>query len=71
MAQPIALEIPPRDARKELLTRLENAPAEHAEALVQLLALMLPALHRPVTRLVHDHVRPPGQLAALLEREVE
>ena len=32
MAQPIALEIPPRDARKELLTRLENAPAEHAEA---------------------------------------
>ena len=34
MAQPIALEIPPRDARKELLTRLENAPAEHAEALL-------------------------------------
>jgi uncharacterized protein YjgD (DUF1641 family) len=34
MAQPIALEIPPRDARRELLTRLENAPAEHAEALL-------------------------------------
>jgi uncharacterized protein YjgD (DUF1641 family) len=34
MAQPIALEIPPRDARKELLARLENAPAEHAEALL-------------------------------------
>ena len=34
MAQPIALEIPPRDARKELITRLEKAPAEHAEALL-------------------------------------
>ena len=34
MAQPIPLEIPPRDARRELLTRLENAPAEHAEALL-------------------------------------
>jgi len=34
MAQPIALEIAPRDARKELLARLEKAPAEHAEALL-------------------------------------
>jgi len=34
MAQPIALEIAPRDARKELLARLENAPAEHAAALL-------------------------------------
>jgi len=34
MAQPIALQIAPRDARKELLTRLEKAPAEHAEALL-------------------------------------
>ena len=34
MAQPISLEMPPRDARKELLTRLEHAPAAHAEALL-------------------------------------
>lgn len=34
MAQPIALEIPPRDARKELLDKLEKAPAEHAAALL-------------------------------------
>jgi uncharacterized protein YjgD (DUF1641 family) len=34
MAQPIALEIAPRNARKELLDRLENAPAAHAEALL-------------------------------------
>lgn len=34
MAQPIPLEIPPRDARKELLDRLEAAPEEHAAALL-------------------------------------
>jgi uncharacterized protein YjgD (DUF1641 family) len=34
MAKPIALEIAPRDSRKELIARLEAAPAEHAEALL-------------------------------------
>jgi uncharacterized protein YjgD (DUF1641 family) len=34
MAQPIPLELPARDARKELQTRLQNAPLEHAEALL-------------------------------------
>jgi len=34
MAQPIPLELPARDARAELQTRLQNAPLEHAEALL-------------------------------------
>src|SRR6266700_2575116 len=34
MAQPIRLEFSPRDARTELQTRLQNAPLEHAEALL-------------------------------------
>src|ERR1700728_4734475 len=34
MAQPIKLELPPRDAKKELMMRLEQAPAEHAAALL-------------------------------------
>lgn len=34
MAQPIPLELPHRDPRIELQTRLEDAPAEHAEALL-------------------------------------
>ncbi len=34
MAKPIALELPPRDARDELRKRLEQAPLEHAEALL-------------------------------------
>jgi uncharacterized protein YjgD (DUF1641 family) len=34
MAQPIPLELPPRDPRAELQARLQNAPIEHAEALL-------------------------------------
>ena len=34
MAQPIRLEFSPRDARTELQTRLQNAPLQHAEALL-------------------------------------
>jgi uncharacterized protein YjgD (DUF1641 family) len=34
MAQPIGLKLPPRDPRAELQSRLDNAPAEHAEALL-------------------------------------
>lgn len=34
MAQPIPLELPARDPREELQARLQNAPLEHAEALL-------------------------------------
>lgn len=34
MAQPIRLELPPRDPRAELRARLDAAPMEHAEALL-------------------------------------
>jgi uncharacterized protein YjgD (DUF1641 family) len=34
MARPIPLELPKPDPREELLSRLEKAPAEHAEALL-------------------------------------
>ena len=34
MAQPIPLEIPPRNPRAELQSRLERAPEEHAEAVL-------------------------------------
>jgi uncharacterized protein YjgD (DUF1641 family) len=34
MAQPIPLEIPPRNPRAELQFRLEHAPEEHAEAVL-------------------------------------
>jgi uncharacterized protein YjgD (DUF1641 family) len=34
MAQPILLEIPPRNPRAELQSRLEQAPEQHAEAVL-------------------------------------
>jgi uncharacterized protein YjgD (DUF1641 family) len=34
MARPITLELPKRDPQEELRSRLEKAPAEHAEALL-------------------------------------
>ena len=34
MAQPISLTIAPRDPKRELLERLEKAPAEHAAAIL-------------------------------------
>jgi uncharacterized protein YjgD (DUF1641 family) len=34
MAKPIVLKLPPRDSHEELRTRLQNAPQEHAEALL-------------------------------------
>src|SRR6185369_9253391 len=34
MAHPIHLELPARDPRAELLARVQNAPVEHAEALL-------------------------------------
>jgi len=40
MARPIPLEIPPRDPHRELRARLENAPLEHAEALLSLYDLV-------------------------------
>ena len=35
MAQPIALNVPLRDPRIELQARLQDAPAQHAEALLE------------------------------------
>lgn len=40
MAPPIPLEIPPRDPRAELQARLDRAPVEHAEALLDWLEVL-------------------------------
>jgi len=46
MARPISLELPPRDPREELRTRLEQAPVAHAEALLDSYELL---------QQLHDH----------------
>jgi uncharacterized protein YjgD (DUF1641 family) len=40
MAEPILLNLPERDPREALYRRLENAPKEHAEALLSLLEIV-------------------------------
>lgn len=46
MPRPISLELPPRDSREELRKRLEQAPAEYAEALLDSYELL---------QQLHDH----------------
>jgi uncharacterized protein YjgD (DUF1641 family) len=46
MAQPIALQLPPRDPREELRKRLDEAPIAHAEALLDSYELL---------QQLHDH----------------
>jgi len=46
MARPITLELPPRDPREELRTRLEQAPVAYAEALLDSYELL---------QQLHDH----------------
>ena len=46
MARPIPLELPPRDPREELRKRLDEAPIEHAAALLDSWELL---------QQLHDH----------------
>jgi uncharacterized protein YjgD (DUF1641 family) len=52
MARPISLELPPRDPREELRKRLEQAPVEHAEALLDSYALLQQLHERGVFQLL-------------------
>lgn len=52
MAQPIPLQLPARDPRAELQTRLQNAPLEHAEALLSVYEVLQGLHDRGVLDLV-------------------
>jgi uncharacterized protein YjgD (DUF1641 family) len=52
MARPIPLELPPHDPREELRNRLENAPVEHAEALLDSYELLQQLHDRGVLQLL-------------------
>ena len=68
MAQPIPLEHPPRDPRAELLARLQNAPAEHAEALLSAYEVLQGLHDRGVFELVRGAL---GSGDKLVEMAVE
>lgn len=68
MAQPIPLEVPPRNPRAELQARLLNAPEEHAEAVLAAYEVLQELHNHGVLEIMR------GALAAsdeLLERVVD
>src|ERR1700692_354736 len=68
MAQPIPLNIPPRNPRAELQSRLERAPEEHAEAVLAAYEVLQELHNRGVLEIMR------GALAAseeLLEKVVD
>src|SRR5579871_4828961 len=68
MAQPIPLEIPPRNPRAELRSRLEAAPEEHAEAVLSAYEVLQELHDRGVLEIMR------GALAAsddILEKVVD
>jgi len=68
MAQPIPLEIPPRNPRAELRLRLEQAPEEHAEAVLAAYEVLRELHNRGVLEIMR------GALAAsdeILEKVVD
>lgn len=68
MAQPIPLEIPPRNPRAQLQSRLEQAPEEHAEALLAAYEVLQELHNRGVLEIMR------GALAAsdeLLQRVMD
>jgi uncharacterized protein YjgD (DUF1641 family) len=52
MAQPIPLKLPPQDPREELRRRLDSAPVEHAEAILDSYELLQKLHDRGVLQLV-------------------
>ena len=62
MAQPIALEISPRDPRKELIARLEKAPVEHAEAILSAYEVLQGLHDRKVLEMLRGVLGPEGKV---------
>jgi uncharacterized protein YjgD (DUF1641 family) len=71
MAKPIALEIPARDARAELIARLESAPVEHAEALLDAYQLLQELHDRRVLEFLRGVFGAGGQLTESAARAAE
>ena len=62
MARPIGLEVAPRDPREELRKRLEEAPEQHAEALLESYELLQHLHDSGVLRLLRGAVSSGGMI---------
>jgi uncharacterized protein YjgD (DUF1641 family) len=66
MAQPIPLELPARDPRAELHVRLQNAPLEHAEALLSAYEVLQGLHDRGVLELLRGALGSSDKVLAIL-----
>jgi uncharacterized protein YjgD (DUF1641 family) len=66
MAQPIPLELPARDPRAELHVRLQNAPLEHAEALLAACEVLQGLHDRGVLELLRGALGSSDKVLAIL-----
>ena len=57
MAQPIPLEVAPRNPREELRARLESAPEDHAEAVLAAYELLQEMHQQGVLDILHAALR--------------
>lgn len=62
MARPIGLEVAPRDPREELHKRLEEAPEQHAEALLESYELLQQLHDSGILRLLRGAVSSGGMI---------
>lgn len=71
MAKPISLAVPTRDPRKELIARLEDAPADHVEALLDAYELLQELHDRRVLELLRGALGAGDKLAQEATRAAE
>jgi len=71
MAQPIPLELPPRDARIELQDRLERAPLQHAEALLSAYEVLQKLHERGVLDLMQGALGSSDKVLGILVEEAQ
>lgn len=66
MAHPLPLELPPRDPRAELQARLQNAPLDHAEALLSVYEVLQGLHDRGVLELLRGALGSSDKLIEIL-----
>jgi uncharacterized protein YjgD (DUF1641 family) len=71
MAKPIPLEFAARDPRKEAIARLENAPVEHAEAILSALELLQDIHDQHMLELLRGLVSSQGKVLEMLTDAVK
>jgi uncharacterized protein YjgD (DUF1641 family) len=71
MAQPIPLEIPPRNPRAELQSRLEHAPEDHAEAVLAAYEVLQQLHNRGVLEIMRGALMASDEILEIVVSDVK